>query len=150
MKAICRSNRLSELLLTGVHREQLELMFPAGAEPSWEAQPGRLYSVYALKIIRGCPFYFVQRTSRWPDELLWGYIPSLCFEIIDDRPSSHWRFSSKVIEFATGWGRNEIIVTRLEPELFREPHFLSNLVGMRKEDVAAMTTLAASMDVEFS
>ena len=142
MKVACKSNALSELLLTPYHRSYFETNFGPAAPPVWSAEIGREYTVYAVSIHRGYPFYFVapatprQRYQR---------IPSLCFEIIDPRPSRYWRIEMRVVSS----GSDQIFATTMAFKEWFEPMFLSDLVDGREPELRAMEKIAKLMDCEF-
>ena len=102
------------------------------------------YTVYAVTIIRGCPFYCVSVPMGWGNR--WGRIPSVCFETIDPRPSRYWHFETKVVRSAG----NEVFHTTLAiPEWINEPAFLLNLVEDREREVSIMAEAVMRMDSEF-
>lgn len=142
MRVKCTSNRLSELLLTGFHREQLAAQFGRGAEPQWQAAPGKEYTVYAITIRRGCPFYFVAGSDFYQP---YETIPSLCFEVLDARLSRYWRIKTRVVEHR----RDRVLHTTLAFREWFEPMFLTNLVEGRPAEVERMRNIAAEMDQEF-
>lgn len=142
MKVKCTSNRLSELLLTGFHRTQLAAQFGPSTPPVWEAAPGKEYTVYAVTIRRGCPFYFVAGTDIYQS---YQSIPAVCFDVMDARLSRYWRIETRVVEH----GRDQLLHTTLAFREWFEPMFLANLVDGRPHEVERMRTIAAEMDQEF-
>ena len=146
MKVICTRNELSDSLLTPLHREYFERHFGPQAPPRWNAEVGRTYTVYGVRIVRGYPFYFVEREGRTPQD--WGYIPSVCFDVTDDRPSGLWRLESRIVTDHSG---NQIFVTVLAiPEWLNEPSFAANLVDGYAREVEIMRRAAALMDDEWA
>jgi hypothetical protein len=143
MKVVCHTNALAELYLTPYHRTVLE-RYVDKARPVWNAEIGTEYTVYAVSIYRACPFYCVNVPRGWGDR--WGQIPSICFDIIDPRPSQFWHFEAKVIRS----GGNEVFSSRLAiPEWINEPRFLEYLVDDREREVAIFAAATAKMDAEF-
>ena len=145
MKVICTGNILSDSLLTPIHRQYFMGQFGTASAPQWRAKPGREYIVYGITIRRGYPFYLIERSSPVPRD--WGFVPSICFETIDDRPSSLWRFQTGVIADHHG---NQIFVTNFAiREWLEEPNFHLNLVDRGAREVEIMARAAAFMDAEF-
>lgn len=142
MRVVCKSNELSELLLTGIHRAYFEARFGPKIPPVWEAEIGRDYTVYAVSIHRGYPFYFVASSDPWQP---FRQIPSLCFEIVDARPSRYWRFETRVVEVH---GDQTFSTTLAFKEWF-DPMFLSNLVDGNEVEAGVMRDIASLMDSEF-
>lgn len=143
MKVICRANELADLYLSAYHRAFFE-RYLRKDHPVWEAEIGVEYTVYAISIIRACPFYCVNVPRGWGDR--WGRIPSVCFDIIDPRPSRYWHFDTRV----AATGDSEVFVTTLAiPEWINEPMFLQNLVEDRPREVSIMAEAAMRMDSEF-
>lgn len=148
MKVVCTHNDLSEMLLTGIHRDYFESKFGPKMRPIWQAEPGKTYTVYGISILRGYPFYWlalqVERYGRrWVD---WKQVPSICFDIVDGRPSSLWHFKSYISQHRS----DQVFVTKLAiKEWFDEPTFLERLVEDQAREVGIMTQAAAFMDVEF-
>jgi hypothetical protein len=142
MKVLCKTNELSELLLTGIHRSYFEAKFGPKTPPVWNAEIGREYTVYAVSIHRGYPFYFVASSDRRQP---FRQIPSLCFEIIDPRPSRYWRFETRVV---SSRGDQTFSTTLAFNEWF-EPMFLANLVDGHEIEHRAMQNIANLMDSEF-
>lgn len=146
MKVICTDNTLSDRLLTPVHRQYFESQFGSAFAPRWGAEAGQEYTVYGITIRRGYPFYFVERSAPVPFD--WGFIPSICFEMIDDRPSSLWRFEARIV---TDHADNQIFVSNLAiREWFDDRNFHLNLVEARAHEVTIMKRAAAFMNAEFS
>ena len=142
MKVKCTSNHLSDILLTGYHRDQLASWFLGSTPPAWEAKPGADYTVYAIAIHRGCPFYFVAGTDIYQ---AYQFIPSICFEVLDPRLSSYWRIETRVMPYRGG----EVFSTTLAFKEWWEPMFLDNLFDWRSDEVERMRSIAAEMDIEF-
>lgn len=142
MKVKCTSNHLSEILLTGFHRDQLAAQFSVSTPPVWEAAPGREYTVYAVTIRRGCPFYFVAGTDFYQP---FKTIPSICFKVLDTRLSRYWRIETGLVQH----GRDQVFHTTLAFREWFEPMFLGNLADGRPDEVERMRTIAAEMDQEF-
>ena len=145
MKGVCTGNALSDLMLTSVHRSYFETLFGPTTPPVWNAEPGREYTVYGIRIIRGYPFYWVERCEKGVIE--WSYVPSVCFSILDNRPSSLWRIDTRIIEYQDSQIFRTLFAIR---EFLEEPTFHSNLVESQPREVAIMRTAAAQMDAEFS
>ncbi len=143
MRVICKSNELSDLLLTGIHRTYFESRFGPETPPVWQAEIGREYTVYAVSIHRGYPFYFVASSDSWQP---FQTIPSLCFEIVDPRLSTYWLFKTRVVEYR---GDQTFSTTLAFKEWF-EPMFLSNLVDGYETEGRVMRTIANLMDAEFN
>ena len=142
MKVICTGNALSDLLLPPIHREILNFQFGPRTKPAWQAEPGRTYTVYGIHFVRGFPFYWIEDGRDH-----WTRVPSVCFEIVDNRPSQLWRFDS----FLYKYGREQVLATRLViAVVLEEPMFLENLVDYRPREVAMMREMAALMDAEFA
>ena len=100
------------------------------------------YTVYAVTIRRGCPFYFVAGTDIYDP---YKTIPSVCFEVLDARLSRYWRIETDIVAH----GRDQVLHTTLAfPEWF-EPMFLVNLIDGRPDEVERMRNIAAEMDQEF-
>ncbi len=142
MRVKCTSNRLSDLLLTGFHREQLAAQFHPSMEPMWTAKPGKEYTVYAVTIHRGCPFYFVAGTDFYQP---YKSIPSVCFEVLDARMSRYWRIEPRIVEYRG----NQVLCTTLAFREWFEPMFLINLVEGQRTEVERMRNIAFEMDQEF-
>ena len=143
MKVFCRTNELAELHLSAYHRSFFERYLQID-RPVWNAEVGVEYTVYAISIIRACPFYCVNVPRGWGDR--WGRIPSVCFDIIDPRPSRYWRFDTRVVRSA----ENEAFLTTLAiSEWINEPMFLQNLVESREREVSIMAAATTNMDAEF-
>ena len=144
MKVLCRTNELAELHLSAYHRSFFE-RYLQNDHPVWNAEVGTEYTVYAISIIRACPFYCVNVPRGWGGR--WGRIPSVCFDIIDPRPSQYWQFGTRVVRS----GDNEVFHTTLAiPEWINEPMFLQNLVESNAREVSIMAAASAKMDAEFS
>lgn len=142
MKVICTGNALSDLLLTPIHRTILGLHFGPHTAPVWRAEPGQTYTVYGIHFVRGFPFYFIELERDH-----WTRVPSVCFEIVDSRPSRLWRLDS----FVYTHGREQRLSTRLVIAIMlEEPMFLQNLVDCRPREIALMREAATIMDTEFA
>ena len=143
MKVVCRTNALAELAFSAYHRAFFENHLQKD-RPVWNAEVGVAYTVYAISIIRGYPFYCVNVPRGWGDR--WGSIPSVCFDIIDPRPSRYWYFDTRIARS----GNNEVFSSTLAiPEWINEPSFLANLVEDSEREVAIMAAATALMDAEY-
>ena len=143
MKVFCRTNEPAELHLSAYHRSFFERYLQKD-RPVCNAEVGAEYTVYAISIIRACPFYCVNVPRGWGGR--WGRVPSVCFETIDPRPSRCWHFDTRVVQ-APG---NEVFHTTLAiSEWIDEPMFLQNLVESHEREVSIMAAAAAVMDAEF-
>jgi hypothetical protein len=99
------------------------------------------YVVYAMTTRRGFPYYYVSWKGRADD---WFFTPALCFEIIDDRPSTLWHVGIRSFPDGT-----LPITTFAIKQWIDEPMFLENLVDCRERELKIMTAAARAMDAEY-
>ncbi|MDZ4869414.1 MAG: hypothetical protein SGI91_18990 [Alphaproteobacteria bacterium] len=100
---------------------------------------GRTYVVYAVMVLAGFPFYYV-RKNLYRDHR--GFAPSLCFEVIDDRPSRLWRYG---IDHSRRKTPVQLLAIK---EWVEEPLFWELLVDCREREVRLMREAIAFMDWE--
>jgi hypothetical protein len=87
---------------------------------------GQTYVVYAIMVLAGFPYYYV-KDSKHPDS--WCFAPSLCFEMLDDRPSRLWR-----CEIDHNRRKTPILLLAIR-EWVEEPRFFELLVDCREREV---------------
>lgn len=104
------------------------------------------HTVYGIRIKDGFQYLLLARHyDRRPVD--WGFAPALCFEVIDGRPSSYWRFRHSVRR----WQDQEILLSELAiPEWLAQDDFHFQLVETREREMAIMANAAALMDAEFA
>lgn len=100
---------------------------------------GQTYVAYAIEVLAGFPYYYVRRGHRGDD---CGFAPSLCFEMLDNRPSRLWRCS---IDYSR---RKTPILLLAIKEWVEEPSFFERLVDCRDREVCLMAEASAFMDTE--
>lgn len=149
MKVFCESNSLCDQLLTAHHRSFFESYFgPDGIR--WGAEPGRAYTVHAIHISRGYPFYwlrFREPRDRTGKTWAWRQFPSLCFQTVDARPSKLWRVTTGVHTSARG---DQYFFFRMcVQQWLDEPCFLERLVDRHAREHEIMMRLGDEMDGEF-
>jgi len=101
---------------------------------------GQTYVVYAINVLAGFPYYYVRRGHRGDD---WGFAPSLCFEMLDARPSRLWRCG---VDYTRRKTPKFLLAIK---EWVEEPSFFERLVDCRDRELRLMTDAAAFMDAEY-
>jgi len=148
MKVRCFSNQLADALLTPIHRSFFKRYFIDG--PQWEAPVGSEFVVHGIYIVRGYPFYWLRVPERSGGRHAWRWrlFPSVCFETVDDRVSSHWRAHTRISAPRSG---ERYFITKLGIEAWlREPAFWENLVEGLEPEYEIMMKAGDLMDAEFA
>jgi len=148
MKVRCVFNQLTDALLTPIHRSFFERYFADG--PQWDAPVGSEFVVHGIYIVRGYPFYCLRVPERAGAGRAWRWrlFPSVCFETLDNRVSSHWRALTRISAPRAG---EQYFITKfgIEPWL-QEPEFWENLVDGRETEYVTMMKAGDIMDAEFA
>ncbi len=148
LKILCRTNELSETLLTNFHRDVFRRHFGRWP-PRWSAQIGDEFVVHGVDIIKGCPFYWVRIPERHhplSKPFRWERYPGVCFDCLDDRPSRHWRMRTTIQRD----GADQYFRTRLMiPSFFDEDAFMYRLLCGEDREYEIMSRGGDLMDAEF-
>lgn len=101
MKVICKEVDPERFPVSEEHRAHFRRYFGRGVQNKVykELRVGAEYQVYGLTISRGYTSYLVA-CDRAPSP--WKYRPSLCFEVVDARPSRQWRFYERIHRAPSG------------------------------------------------
>jgi hypothetical protein len=148
MKVRCVSNQFADALLTPIHRSFFERYFKDG--PQWDAPVGSEFVVHGIYIVRGYPFYWLRVPERSGGRHAWRWrlFPSVCFEMMDDRVSSHWRVLTRISAPRPG---EQYFITKLGIEAWlRQSRFWENLVEGHEAEYEIMMTAGDLMDAEFA
>lgn len=143
MKVRCINNDPEKFEVSEVLRAQFQQQFGRGAiRRFYSVTPGREYVVYAIRVgSHAAPSYCVTRDNhRDPHD--WGFVPSLCFEILDPSVSKLWHFQVDT----THDGR--LTIKLAIKEWTEDPQFHLNLIERRDREVQIMLSATAAMDAE--
>jgi hypothetical protein len=146
MKVVCKEIDPDRFQVADDHKAHFKRMCGAGKQPKMldNLRIGQTYTVYACKISKGYPSYYVECMRR-PGP--WLFQPSLCFDIVDHRMSKLWHFATRVHRSPRGEESFHSIMAI--KEWVDEPTFFERLVDAVERERAIMTAAAAEMDAEF-
>lgn len=102
---------------------------------------GNEYTVYAIVIYSGRPFYFVRLDNGQNDLRL---VPALCFEVLDGRISSLWRY-----QFETSQAKKRVDATFAIEQWVEQDSFFERVLESKQPERRIMMDAVARMDVEF-
>jgi hypothetical protein len=143
MKVRCINNDPEKFEVSEDLRAHFRLQFGRGAiYRCYSVTPGREYVVYAIYVgSQGVPSYCVTRDNhRDPHD--WGFVPSLCFEIVDPSISKLWQFQVRTTD------NGQLITTLAIKEWIEDPQFHLNFAENRGREVQVMLAATAAMDAE--
>ena len=146
MKVICKEIDPDRFPVSERHKAHFKGLFGRGAQTKTfdDLRVGQEYTVYACKISRGYPSYFVA-CGRSPGP--WSFRPSLCFEIVDPRISRLWHFATRL--YRSPAGEESFYSILAIKGWISDPRFFERLVDGEERERSIMTTAAAAMDAEF-
>lgn len=147
MKVVCTEIDPDRFQIGDDHKNHFKGLFGRGAQPKTfhDLQIGEEYTVYACRIARGYPSYYVA-CGRSPGP--WSFRPSLCFEVVDPRASKLWHFATRVYRSRAGeeWFYSILAIE----QWIKERQFFERLVDGNERERSIMTIAAADMDAEFA
>lgn len=115
--------------------------FDFGRDPKFPLNIGQWYPVYAVALMRGCGWYFVNDDLN--DEIpFWR--PSPLFKITESSLSRFWE-----VRIEVGEDPQDTVEVLAVPEWIQQDHFYNNLVDRCNEEVRVFFEYKRKMDLEF-
>ena len=148
MKVRCVTKRHAELPLTDErHLAYWKWWFGSGPANTLERSGplvGSICAVHALYMTDGYGLYLLRYPYRSGRDI--RFMPAPCFEIVDDRLSSHWKIKERVVDQQDG--SQQLKTTLAPPPLLDGTIWLERIIDGYAPDFDTSNELADAMDRE--